>query len=194
RRTGQGRKARRQKSRREKIHRKEEIMSLSSHDDIFEDVSNALDSVEEILSANEWAFDRMGEDELTVQVTGKMGEYRLFFHWQEEHSAMRFCCQYDLDIRRDAIANAATAMTEINSTMWLGHFAFREGTEIPCFRHTALFRGQTQNSGAEHMEDMVDIALSECERYYALFELLSRSKPATREELELAMMQPVGAS
>ncbi len=169
-------------------------MSLSSHDDIFEDVSNPLDSVEEILSANEWAFDRMGEDELTVQVTGKMGEYRLFFHWQEEFSAMRFCCQYDFDIRVDAMDDAARAMTDINSSMWLGHFAFRENSETPCFRHTALFRGQTQNSGAEHMEDMVDIALSECERYYPLFELLSRSKPASRDELDLAMMQPLGIS
>lgn len=169
-------------------------MSLSAHDDIFEDVSNPLDSVEEILYANEWVFDRMGEDELTVQVTGKMGEYRLFFHWQEEYSAMRFCCQYDLDVREDAVDAAARAMTDINSGLWLGHFAFREKTGTPCFRHTALFRGQTQNSGAEHIEDMVDIALSECERYYPLFELLSRGRPASREELALAMMQPAGAS
>lgn len=166
---------------------------MSEHD-IFEDVSNPLDSVEEILCANDWTFDRMTEDELTVQISGKMGEYTLFFHWQEEYSAMRFVCQFDLDIRREAMDQAAKTMTSINSGLWLGHFDFREGTEIPCFRHTTLFRGQTQTSGAEHIEDLVDIALAECERFYPVFDLLSRGIPANDCDMKLALMPAVGES
>lgn len=168
--------------------------NVAERNEIFEDVSNPLDSVEEILYANEWTFDRMTEDELTVQITGKMGEYKLFFHWQEEYSAMRFVCQYDLDIRREAMDIAAKTMTAINSTLWLGNFTFQEGTEIPCFRHTTLFRGQTQTSGAEHIEDLVDIALAECERYHAVFDILSRGIPANDSDLSLALMHVAGES
>ncbi len=167
-------------------------MSNLSEQDIFEDVSNPLDSVEEILYANEWTFDRMTEDELTVQITGKMGEYKLFFQWQEEYSAMQFTCQFDLDVKREAMDVASKTMTGINSGLWLGHFDFREGTEIPCFRHTTLFRGQTQTSGAEHIEDLVDIALAECERYYPVFDMLSRGVPANDCDMSLALAPAAG--
>lgn len=170
------------------------MSNVEQRDEIFEDVSNPLDSVEEILYANDWIFDRMTEDELTVQITGKMGEYKLFFHWQEQYSAMKFVCQYDLDVKRDAMDMAAKTMTSINSGLWLGHFDFREGTEIPCFRHTTLFRGQTQTSGADHIEDLVDIALAECERFYPVFDILSRGLPANDCDLSLALMTVAGES
>lgn len=170
------------------------MSNVATEQEIFEDVSNPLDSVEEIMYANDWTFDRMTEDELTVQVTGKMGEYKLFFHWEEDYSAMRFICQYDLDIKRSAMDEAARTMTDINSRLWLGHFDFREGTEIPCFRHTTLFRGMTQTSGAEHMEDLVDIAISECERFYPVFDMLSRGASHDPAQLQLALMPAVGES
>jgi len=170
------------------------MSNVEQRDEIFEDVSNPLDSVEEILYANDWIFDRMTEDELTVQITGKMGEYKLFFHWQEQYSAMKFVCQYDLDVKHEAMDMASKTMTSINSGLWLGHFDFREGTEIPCFRHTTLFRGQTQTSGADHIEDLVDIALAECERFYPVFDILSRGLPANDCDLSLALMTVAGES
>ena len=81
--------------------------------DVFDDVSNPLDSVEEILSANDWSFDRMSEDELTVHISGKMGEYKMLFVWQEDYSAMQFCCEFDLELRPEALDNAAKTMTAL---------------------------------------------------------------------------------
>ncbi len=167
---------------------------MSQQVDIFEDVSNPLDSVEEILSANDWTFDRMNEDELTVHVSGKMGHYKMMFHWQEEFSAMQFYCLFDLDIRGDALDLAAKTMSSINSDLWLGHFDLRRNTATPCFRHTSLFRGMTQTSGADHLEDLVDIALSECERYYPVFDMLSKGLPARQADLKLALMDVAGQS
>jgi hypothetical protein len=57
-----------------------------------------------------------------------------------------------------------------------------------------LFRGQTQTSGAEHMEDLVDIALAECERYYPVFDILSRGVPANDCDMTLALMTVAGES
>ena len=170
------------------------MSDLSTERDIFEDVSNPLDSVEEILCANDWVFDRMTEDELTVQITGKMGEYKLFFHWQEEYSAMQFRCEYDIDVKSEAVETAARTMSSINASLWLGHFDFRPNTVTPCFRHTTLFRGQTQTSGAEHIEDLVDIALAECERFYPVFDILSRGLPEHGADMSLALMQVAGES
>lgn len=165
---------------------------LAEEADIFEDVSNPLDSVEEIFYANDWTFDRMTEDELNVQVSGKMGEYKLMFRWQEEYSAMQFSCELDIDVKDEAVEVAARTMTSINSGLWLGHFDFRPGTNIPCFRHTSLFRGMTQGSGVEQMEDLVDIAIAECERYYPVFDIYSRGIPENGMDMSLALMQSAG--
>src|SRR5688572_6048331 len=142
--------------------------------DVFEDVSNPLDGVEEILSANDWRFDRMSEDEITVQVSGKMGVYKMRFVWQEDYSAMQFCCDIDITLPGAAMDRTAKTMTAINTGLWLGHFDLDEETGTPRFRHTSLFRGMTGGSGIEHIEDLVDIALSECERYFPVFDILSR--------------------
>lgn len=168
---------------------------MNEHMDAFEDVSNPLDSIEEILSANDWTFDRMSEDELTVQISGKMGTYTMLFVWQEDYSAMQFTCEFDITLHPDALDSAATAMTAINSTLWLGHFDIRAGGNIPCYRHTSLLRGMVYASGADHLEDLVDIALSECERYYPAFELLSRKSTSQDQgALALAMMDIAGES
>lgn len=170
------------------------MSNLNEPEEIFEDVANPLDSVEEILYANDWIFDRMTEDELTVQITGKMGEYRLFFNWQEQYSAMQFRCEYDVEVKSEAKTAAAETMTSINSTLWLGHFDFHGGSAAPCFRHTTLFRGMTQTSGADHIEDLVDIALAECERYYPVFDIYSRGVPKDNLDMSLALMQVAGES
>ncbi len=160
--------------------------------DPFDDVSNPLDSVEDIFFNNDWSFDRPTEDELTVTVTGKMGSYVMTFLWQEDFSAMQFSCLYDLIIPEGRLGEAATTTAAINTSLWLGHFDIRPGNRTPCFRHTTLFRGVTGCSGAEHIEDLVDIALSECERYYSAFDLLSKEEPSESADLSLALLDSAG--
>ena len=170
--------------------------------DLYDDVSNPLDGLEEIMLRNDWTYDRQNEDELTVHVSGAMGHYRMAFIWQEDFTAMQFCCAPDVTISPNKMDEAAKMLNRINSNLWLGHFDVRaqDGVEqtagafVPCFRHTTLFRGAVESSGVEHMEDLIDIALSECERYYLTFELLSKQGLQDNKTMTLAMMDPAGRS
>ncbi|MEM6812167.1 MAG: YbjN domain-containing protein [Pseudomonadota bacterium] len=171
--------------------------------DIFEEVSNPIDALEDIMLQNDWVFDRRAEDELTVQITGKMGEYKMAFVWQEDFSALQFCCAPDLRIHKDHYDEAKIIMNDINSNLWMGHFDMRdsnaadtnsEGTAIPCFRHTVLLRGMRESSGIEPMEDIIDIAISESERYYMTFSLLSEMAHKDKNQLSFAMMNIAGSS
>lgn len=165
--------------------------------DIFEDVSNPLDSVEEIMISHDWTFDRMDEDRLNVHVSGKYGHYKMSFKWQEQYSALQFTCTPDLTISPNKLDEAARVVNRINAGLWLGHFAIpcvsgETEPHIPHFRHTSMFRGMNHSSGAEHMEDLIDIALSECERYYLTFDLLSNHRIQSAQEISLAMMDNAG--
>lgn len=165
---------------------------MNDHLEMFEDVSNPLDSIEEILNGNEWNFNRPHPDEITVQVSGKLGHYRLTFLWQEEYSAMQFFSEYDLTIPKERIEMAGPALRTINEKLWLGHFDIPADTGIPCFRHTSLFRGWTHTSGAEHVEDLVDIGLAECERYHNAFNMLSSSIKLTPEMMDFILSDGAG--
>lgn len=170
--------------------------------DLYNDVSNPLDGIEEIMLNNDWTFNRRNEDEMTVQVSGKLGSYKMAFIWQEDFSAMQFCCAPDMTIHPEKLDEATRAMNRINTTLWLGHFDVRAqdavngvaGALVPCFRHTSLFRGMTECSGVEHIEDLIDIALAECERYHLTFDLLSKTVRQDNNDLTLAMMDVVGQS
>lgn len=157
----------------------------------FESTTNPLDSVEEILSANNWVFNRMNNDELMVQVTGKTCEYRLFFIWQSDMNAMQFCCQYNLAVAPASMEIAARALMKMNENLWMGHFDIPHDTKIPSFRYTCMMRGL---NGPDLIEDLVDISMAQCERYYGAFHLLSVPGTANDENLTLALMDTAGES
>lgn len=165
---------------------------MAEQEQMFDEISNPLDSVEDILAGQNWAFSRMNHDELMVDVTGKLGTYRMIFMWQEEYSAMQFYCHYDIVVpgyRQDLLS---IAINKVNASLWLGHFDIPEDTGVPTFRHTSLFRGQTHTSGADHLQDLMEIALAECERYYPMFQVMSRDEEMDENQLSLALLDSAG--
>lgn len=161
---------------------------------MFDDVSNPLDGVEDVLVSRNWAFSRMNRDELFVERRGSHGLYKMVFMWDEETSALQFCCEYDLAIDDRNYGIACEVLADINSQVWLGHFEISRGEYTPCFRHTHLFRGMTQGSGAEHLEDLMQIATTECDRHYTTFMTLAQAAAPDDEDLALALMPVAGQS
>ncbi len=168
---------------------------MSTQYDTLDDIDNPLDIVEDVLNHNNWIFNRISDDELMVVVAGKSCSYSLYFYWQDDLQALSFCCQYDLTLPPQSMDRAAAALMTINEHLWMGHFEIAKGSSMPTFRQTCLYRGLTGRTGNGHIEDLVDIALTQCERHYPVFYLLSHDGEAAQDDhLSLAMMQPVGQS
>lgn len=167
---------------------------MSTELDLHDDLVNPLDSVEELFVSNNWEFNRMNPDELMVQVTGKTGTYRLFFLWQEDMSAMQFCCQYDIVIPAANREAATRVLTDLNEGIWMGHFDIPRQSNVPTFRQTCLFRGASKADSSDHIEDLVDISLAQCERYYSLFHFLAQENSINEQNLTLAVMETAGQS
>jgi hypothetical protein len=156
-----------------------------------EPVVNPLDLIEEIITAHEWPFDRANDDELMAQIPGKWCDYRLYFAWSGDMSALHFSCALDIKVAsyRRAAINELLALT--NERLWLGHFDLSSDENQPTFRHAVPLRG-ARGATVEQLEDLVDVALHECERFYPAFQYVVWGGKNPAEAVTAACLDPVG--
>lgn len=154
-------------------------------------IPNPLDIIEEYVSANEWPFERPADDEMLVEVGGRWGNYQLYFYWREDFNALQFTCQMDLRVPGHRTSAVNDLLVEINRRMWLGHFDLCPEHAIPLFRHTIPLRGLPGVS-PEQVEDVVDVALNECERYYPAFQFVIWGGKSAAEAVSAAILDTVG--
>lgn len=167
---------------------------MSESFDLIEDEVNPLDSVEDVLMAHNWHFNRMNNDELTVQISGKSCKYRLYFVWQDDMSALQICCQFDMTIPPNNGASASAALRSMNENLWMGHFDIPADTNLPVFRYTSVFKGFSRSAMTESIQDIVDVALVQCERFQPVFQLLASANDIQDDGLSLALMETQGES
>ena len=161
---------------------------------MFDDSCNPLDGVEDLLRSQKWHYARTNRDELFLEMRGAHGTYRMMFMWNEYQEMMQFCCEYDLRLADHHYARACETLNHINYGLWLGHFHIAPETMVPCFRHTQLFRGMEFGSGADHLEDLIRIAMHECDAHYPALLMLSSERTHDEDQLALALMPTQGQS
>ena len=153
--------------------------------------TNPIDLVEEIVQANEWAHDRASDAEMVVEVSGRWCDYRLFFLWQQETSSLHFSCGFDMKVPKGRRLAVYELLAAVNEKLWIGHFDLGVDDLSPCFRHGVLLRGAL-GASVEQIEDLVDIALTECERFYPAFQLVVWGGKGPGDAITAAMIDPVG--
>jgi hypothetical protein len=166
-------------------------MSAYIGSDTHERSANPLDVIEQIIAANEWAFDRRSESEMAAEAPGKWCDYGLYFSWSHEISAMHFSCAFDLKVPAAKREKLFELLAMANEKLWIGHFGIDSDDGVPVFRHSVLLRG-APGASAESLEDMVDIALTECERFFPAFQFVLWGGKAPAEALQAAMLDCVG--
>lgn len=166
------------------------MMSLSIAESL-DDLSNPLDCIEDIFVAREWVFERVSEDELHVDIGGRWCDYRLHFLWRDELSVLHFTILLDLKVKDKKKPVLYELLSKVNEKLWLGHFAFIHTQSIPCFRHALPFRGTIRVS-TEQIEDLIEIALDECERFYPAFQMVVLENKTIQEAFEIALFETIG--
>jgi hypothetical protein len=153
--------------------------------------TNPLDILEQIIAANEWAFERRSDGEMAAEAPGKWCDYGLHFSWSHEISAMAFTCAFDLKVPADKRDRLYELLALANDRLWIGHFGIEAEDGVPVFRHSVLLRG-AQGASAESLEDMVDIAITECERFFPAFQFVLWGGKSPADALAASMLDCVG--
>ncbi|MBI78037.1 MAG: hypothetical protein CMM53_09710 [Rhodospirillaceae bacterium] len=153
--------------------------------------SNPIDLIEQIAGAQGWIFERPADYEIAAELSGRWTDYKLFFSWLDDINAMHFACAFELtvpDYRRTAFNDL---MARVNEQLAVGHFDLWAERGLPVFRHAMLLRGVSGPS-VEQVEDMVEIALLESERFYPAYNYVVWGGKTPEEAFNAAMIDTIG--
>jgi hypothetical protein len=164
----------------------------SLHHDIHDETAaNPLDLVEKLAVANDWPFHRQNDEELAAEVAGQWCHYKLWFAWHPELGVMHLSCALDMKVPAKKRTPVYTLLAMANEKLWLGHFDVCSEEHTPMFRQTTLLRG-SRGATVEQLEDLVEIALSECERFYPAFQFVIWGGKTASEAVSAAILDTMG--
>ena len=151
---------------------------------------NPIDFVEDIVHSKKWSFSR-AEDELVADISSQWCQYRLYFSWSERIKAINFTVTFDLRFPHSTLESIHELLALINEKLWIGHFDVTSKNGIPAYRYTLLVP-QRNEILYNQLEELVDIAIYECEKYYPAFQLILFEENQPQEAFELCLLEPIG--
>ncbi|MBL4666719.1 MAG: YbjN domain-containing protein [Sneathiella sp.] len=155
------------------------------------DDRNPLDTVENIINANDWSFDRQGSNELTVGVEGSWCQYHLWFSWRADIRAVHFSCAYDIKVPDRSFGVIYELLSRMNERLFVGHFdAWREEGMI-MFRHALLLNKQSDIE-TDQINTLVEIGMKELEKFYPAIQFCLWGGKTPEEALDAAMLETMG--
>ena len=154
---------------------------------------NPIDVVEEVIYQKKWSFSRADEYELVADISSKWCQQRLYFTWSENIKAISFTITFDLKFPQNKIGKAYELIGLINEKLWLGHFDITSKNGIPAFRHTILSNADSDFLH-EKLENLVDIAIYECEKYYPSFQQVLFDELEPSKSILFANFEALGSA
>ena len=154
-------------------------------------VPNPLDVAEQIIMDRDWAFDRPDDEELVAEVASAWCNYRIWFTWQPELGVLIFSCAFDTKIPDANRKLVYPLLASINERLWMGHFDISSDEGYITFRHALLLRGGA-GASSEQVEDLLDIAVMECDRFYPAFQSVIWGGRDYTDAVDIALMDTVG--
>lgn len=159
--------------------------------DLDDTAVNPLDVIEQIAIANDWEYQRHNDDELVAVLAGQWCTYRIWYSWHADMGVLHVACALDVKVPANKRAGLYQLLALANEKLWLGHFDHWSEEKVPVFRHAVLVR-DGQPPGAELLEDLTEIALGECERFFPAFQFHLWGGKAPGEALTAALLETEG--
>lgn len=153
-------------------------------------IANPVDLVEQIASANDWATDRTGSDELTLVVAGNWTDYHVSLNWREDLEALHLACAFEFKIPEARLAECYKLVAMINEQLWIGHFDIWTQEGLIMFRHGLMLNGALATPS--QCEAMLRAALEASERYYQSFQYVVWAGKDSKTALSATMFETEG--
>jgi hypothetical protein len=151
---------------------------------------NPVDTIEHIAALNDWAFDRSGDNEISISVSGGWTDYHISFTWMDEIEALHLACAFDLKVPEGRRQEIVDLISRINEQLWIGHFDLWKQEGVVIFRHGLPLAGA--EASARQCETLLSAAVDTCERYFQSFQFVVWAGKRADEAIETVLFETAG--
>jgi hypothetical protein len=153
--------------------------------------ANPVDVIEHIAALNDWAFERAGDDEITISVAGDWCDYHVSFSWMEDKEAVHLACAFDLKVPEPRKLEVMRLISGVNEQLWIGHFDLWSKEGVVMYRQALLLSGGAEPTSAQ-IEGLLLTAIESCERYFQAFQFVVWAGKTAPDALATVMFETVG--
>ena len=152
---------------------------------------NPIDIIEDVIYQKKWSFSRAADHELVAEISSQWCLYRLYFTWSEKINALSLSITFDIRFPQTQFKKAYELLGLINENLWIGHFDITSRNGIPAFRHTILSNSENEVLHKK-FEDLVDIGIYECEKFYPSFQQVLFENTLPKEAIQFSNFEVIG--
>jgi len=168
-------------------------MTALAANNLYSVVDNPLDLAEEIAAGNEWAYERESHDELIIAVQGQYCEIQVRFFWREDYATLQTAAMIDTRVNDRKLPEIYETLALVNERMWLGHFEYWRREQSLIFRHASLANDpMTGMIGSDHVSTMMETVMTECDRFFPVFQFVLWGGKGPQEAIDMAMLECAG--
>lgn len=143
---------------------------------------NPLDDIECLFASRQHTIERRSSSEIVVEIPGKWDNMLLFFAWEESMSCLHISCLLNLEPQNVNLPSVFELLALINEDLWVGYFSYWEQTKMPIFKHS-LFIDHDEFNFTGKLSQVINIAVTECERAYPIFHAVLKQNIEPRKAL-----------
>jgi hypothetical protein len=169
------------------------LMTFDDDIDIQPQGGSPINTLASWFAAQNWAHERIGEEEVVAATDGAWGQYELRGIWRDDDRVLQFLAFPDITVQPDKFVTMYETLGLINEQMWLGHFELWSGNGSLVFRHAALLEGTDgPHLDTEQADALIDSAIGELDRFYPVFQFVLWGDKSPAEALSAAMVETHG--
>ena len=165
-------------------------MGLPNHAFDFEDV-HPIDIVQDIATNQEWEFDRIADDQISMYVEGQWRTYSVTLAWSEADETLRLICTFDMEPPAHRLNNLYASLNAVNDHCWAGSFTYLDKQKLMIFRYGLILSGG-QVASPGQIDTMISAAVVSAERYYPAFQLVTWGEQDLAPAMQVAIADAYG--
>ncbi len=150
-----------------------------------------IDLVETVAESQEWAFDRVGEDQIAMVVEGQWRSYSVTLAWSPADETLRLVCCFEMDPPRESLPRLYEVLNLANDECWAGAFSYWAEQKMMAYRYGLVLAGGAC-AEVEQINAIVAEAILAGERYYPAFQLVCWGGRSPVSAMQIAMAEAYG--
>jgi hypothetical protein len=155
--------------------------------------AHPIDLIERVAHANDWTFERAGDDEVAIGIAGRWTEYNIAFSWLADHEALHLSCAWEVKVEVSRFNELTRLLAAINERLLMGHFDFWQNEGVVMFRQSLVLTGGLEPTDKQ-IKALLISATQTCETYFQAFQYVIWSGLPARMALENVMFETVGSA